>query len=46
MQFLPLPEVEIEFEGSSFRDDGKHTKNVTYDLHTLMENDFWYCYDQ
>ena len=25
--FYPFPKVEIEVEGSSFRDDGKHTKN-------------------
>ena len=26
VRFLPLPKVEIEIEGSSFRDDGKHRK--------------------
>ena len=27
LRFLPSPQVEIKVEGSSFRDDGKHTKN-------------------
>jgi len=27
VRFLPLLQVEIEVEGSSFREDGKHTKN-------------------
>jgi histone-lysine N-methyltransferase SETMAR len=26
--------------------NGKHSKIVTDELHTLMENDFRYCYDQ
>jgi len=41
-----FPKLKSKFKGLHFGTMENIQKIVTDELHTLMENDFWYCYDQ
>jgi len=41
-----FPKLKSKLKGHNFRTMENIQKIVTYELHTLMENVFQYCYDQ
>ena len=44
--FYLFPKLKLKLKGHHFGTMENIQKTVTDELHTLMENDFWYCYDQ
>jgi len=44
--FSLFPKLKLKLKGHHFGTMVNIQKIVTHDLHTLTENDFWYCYDQ